>query len=221
MRIGAWRFDIRPMRIWHVIHKEAIELVRDWPLLLVTLLAPVIEMVSMAYALSAGVQHLPMTVLDRDHSQAARQVVAAVRNSGRFDPDLYANDAAGVNRLLDSGVAQAALVIPRGFEKDLRSGRTAHLQLLLDGTNATTADIARSYAQAIVAHYAAEMIARQEPPGLQLTRVVAQSRAWFNEDLRSENFLSLAKSAQYWPSSSWSSRRLAWCERRNGAHWNN
>lgn len=176
------------LRICHVIYKEAIQLVRDWPLLVVILLAPVIEMVSMAYTLSAGVQHLPTAVLDRDHSRAARQVVAAAHNSGRFAPDLYASDETEVNYLLDTGMAQAALIIPCGLEQDLRSGRTAHLQLLLDGTNATTADITRSYAQAIVAHYAAETAARQEPPGLPLTRVVARSRVWFNEDLRSENF---------------------------------
>jgi len=176
------------LRIWHVVHKEAIELIRDWPLLVVILLAPVIEMVSMAYALSAGVQHLPTAVLDQDRSRTARQVVAAARNSGRFAPDLYASSEAEVNRLLDSGLVQAALVIPRGFEEDLHSGRTAQLQLLLDGTNAATADIARGYAQAIVAHYAAETIAQQGLAGLPLTRVVAESRAWFNEDLRSENF---------------------------------
>jgi ABC-2 type transport system permease protein len=181
------RFDMF-LRIWLVIYKEAIELVRDWPLLVVILLVPVIEMVSMAYALSAGVQHLPTAVLDWDHSRTARQVVAAARNSGRFAPDLYARDEAEVNRLLDSGMVQAALVIPRGLEKDLRSGRTAHLQLLLDGTNATTAEIARSYAQAIVAHYAAEMVAGQGLADLQLTPVVAQTRVWFNENLRSEDF---------------------------------
>ncbi|MFQ5612816.1 MAG: ABC transporter permease [Anaerolineae bacterium] len=176
------------MRLWNVIYKEAIELVRYWPLLLVILLAPVIEMVSMAYALSAGVQHLPTAVLDRDHSQAARQVVAAARNSGRFAPDLYASDGAEVNHLLDSGLAQAALVIPRGFEKDLRAGQTAQLQLLLDGSNAATADIARSYGQAIVGHYALEAVSQGGSGRWPPAPVSARSRVWFNEDLRSENF---------------------------------
>lgn len=175
-------------RIKCIIRKEGIELVRDWPLLVIILLAPVIEMVSMAYALNSGVQDLPTVVLDQDYSPIGRQAISAARNSGCFAPDLFVNSEADLFDMLDSGQAQAALIIPHGFAKDVYSGQTAHLQLILDGTNAITADIAGSCAQSIATEYEIDMITQRLTPNLDRVPVIAQTRVWFNEDLRSENF---------------------------------
>jgi len=144
-------------------------------------------MVCMAYTLSAGVENLPTAVFDQDKSPESREVVAALRSSGCFAPDTYVASMSELERLLDEGAVQAGLVIPRGFGSKLCRQDEAQLQLLLDGTHAITAQIARAYAEEIMARYAARK-ATLGSMVIPLEPVVAETRAWFNEDLRSENF---------------------------------
>ena len=84
------------------------------------------------------------------------------------------------------------LRINRGFADDLRAGRTAVVQVILDGADSNTAGIVSSYINTIASQYSQqillERLARRtgatRPPGQLDLRV----RAWFNENLESRNF---------------------------------
>ena len=54
-------------------------------------------------------------------------------------------------RLLDRGEVQAVVRVLPGFARDLARGRTAAVQVLVDGTNSNTASLVSSYAGQIVA----------------------------------------------------------------------
>jgi len=84
---------------------------------------------------------------------------------------------ARVTTTLERGRALLVLTIPPDFERRLARGGGAPVQILLDGSDANTATIARNYAQAIVARFQAA--------GLQ--RVEARTRIWYNETLESRN----------------------------------
>ena len=63
---------------------------------------------------------------------------------------------------------RAALVIPEGTGRDLRRGRTAPVQVLINGDNANTATTVMGYAVTIVRSVSAELVAsateRPTPP---------------------------------------------------------
>jgi ABC-2 type transport system permease protein len=79
-----------------------------------------------------------------------------------------------------------------GFADDLRAGRTARLQVLVDGTDSNTANIVQSYAVKIAAAYSQNILIERYDrllgainlPG----RPDLETRAWFNENLESRNF---------------------------------
>jgi ABC-2 type transport system permease protein len=81
---------------------------------------------------------------------------------------------------------RAVLVIPPDFTKNLAAGRPAPLQLLLDGADANTATIAKSYAASIVDRYSSRAVVHPMRAG---PRILPESRVWYNETLESVNMI--------------------------------
>jgi ABC-2 type transport system permease protein len=173
-----------------VARKELRQAARD-PLSLAMLLGlPAMMLVMYGYAINFDVRHVRLAVQDRDHSAQSRELVAAFVNSPYFDQvaDLPAGgDAEALTR---GRVAKAVLVIPEGFARDLQAGRSAQVQLLLDGADANTATTVLGYASALVSESNVELLA-QSGAGAVLERVGIdyQPRVFYNPELRSTQFL--------------------------------
>jgi len=78
---------------------------------------------------------------------------------------------------------RGVLTIPPGYDRDLRAGRGAEVQLLLDGSDANTATIAQNYAEVIVAR------AGLMPPIAGGVVIQTRTRIWYNETLESRNMI--------------------------------
>ncbi len=124
-------------------------------------------------------------VVDYDGSAQSRDLVEAFRASGYFTVVLRPDRAGELVPLLDRGEVQLGLVIPPNFGADLRTGKPAPLQAIVDGSDANTASIVLGYTQGTVRSFSAGIGARASaPPAIRL-----QSRVWFNEELRSRNMI--------------------------------
>jgi len=87
-------------------------------------------------------------------------------------------------------------VLP-GFGRDIRRGQRTQVQILVDGTNSNSATIVSSSASQVVARYAARIQGRQPAGGSMASHpgsvrqsplLSAESRVWFNVDLKSQNY---------------------------------
>ncbi|HXX63480.1 MAG TPA: ABC transporter permease, partial [Bacteroidota bacterium] len=98
---------------------------------------------------------------------------------------------AALNPLVEEGKANIALVIPDGFSRKQLAGETAQVQVILDGTDANTANILLGYAQQIVASYAQGVTAQYLPllGAARIGRIVPEPRIWFNPDLLSAYYM--------------------------------
>src|SRR4030095_458878 len=170
---GAARRRPRVVRkTWAVARKELRQIVRD-PLSLVMLIGlPAFMLVLYGFALNFDVRHVARAVDDRDHSQASRDLLGAFVNSTYFDVTVVARAGEDSERITRSRAAQAALVIPEGFAETLAAGRTAAVQLLVDGTDATTAQTILGYAGSITGEANTRLLAGalaragERPPAL-------------------------------------------------------
>ena len=171
-------------RLLAVTRKEVIQLRRDKRSLAFAFVLPIFLLLVFGYAISWDVRNIAMVVLDYDRSQASRAVVDAFRSSGYFSVVEQPARNAAVDRVIDRGAATLALTIPPDFAKNLRGG-TARLQAVADGSDANTATIALGYADAILLNYSAGVLleSRVRFP------LAAQSRVWYNEELRSRNMI--------------------------------
>jgi ABC-2 type transport system permease protein len=179
-------------RIKHMLVKEFIQVFRDIRMRMVVFVLPVLQLIVFGYAVTTDVTHVPTAVYDLDNTVASRELVSRFAGSGYFDVVAYVSDDRRVEDLLDRGKVSAVLRMDRGFEGDLRSGRTAPLQILVDGTDSNTAGIVLAYSARIVRRFSDHILLQRtqsqwgavRPPG----QVNFQTRAWFNPNLQSRNF---------------------------------
>ncbi|HXW27466.1 MAG TPA: ABC transporter permease [Xanthobacteraceae bacterium] len=180
-------------RIIPIVIKELIELWRDkWGRF--RLIVPtILQMLLFGYAATFEVYHVSTAVLDLDHSQESRELMARFTSSNRLRVVKTALSQAEIDRAIDRSDAAVALVVHAGFAQLLRKGQSAPLQVIVDGTNSNTALIALGYANTIAAGFAQDYTTdlMQRTRGVRGTRqvqVVLEQRPWFNPDFNGRWF---------------------------------
>jgi ABC-2 type transport system permease protein len=163
--------------------KEAMHLRRDLRTTLTLLGMPIVLLFIFGFALSFDVEHIRLAVVDQDGSRAGRELREAFLASGYFDLVHHSADPRGLDGLLDSGRAQAALVVPAGYGRDLAAGRPVTVQFVLDGSDSQIATSVLAYAQQIAASASPLVRVGGRAPVLPVPTV------WYNPDLASSRFL--------------------------------
>jgi ABC-2 type transport system permease protein len=175
-----------------IARKELLHIVRDTRSLIAALALPLMMLLLFGFALSLDVDHIPMVVYDLDRSPQSRALIQDFRASRFFDIVSETGGYKSIERSMDQRDALLGLVIPNDFSKDLLAGKTAQVQLLLDGSDSNTAAIAMGYAEGVVQTHAlqlrADAQARRsgEKPA---TPVEARIRVWYNTDLVSRDYI--------------------------------
>jgi ABC-2 type transport system permease protein len=182
---------LRARRLGAIIAKEFIQLVRDRRTLAMALLMPVIQLLLFGYAITTDVEHLPTIVLDQSRSQESRQLIQRFVNSRYFHVGAYARTLDEVERAIDRGEARVAIVLPADLARRLAAGRGAQVQVLVDASDPLIARSALATAESLGQLASLEIVARRLPGAdrtLELPLEV-RTRAWYNPDLRSVNFM--------------------------------
>jgi len=170
-------------RIGHIVRKEFHQLKRDRRLLTIVFVAPILQLVLLGYAANLDVKNIPTAVLDQDRSRESRELLSRFSASGYFVSALQATGWHDIDEALDRGEASMAIVIPRGFGKDILSGRGAELQIMVDGADSNSAAIGLGYVNMILRSYTA-----RAPAGARTAGIVPEIRVWYNPEMRSRNF---------------------------------
>jgi ABC-2 type transport system permease protein len=180
-------------RIARIIRKEFIQLGRDPRLLRLVLLAPVFQLFIFGYSVTTDVTHINTALLDEDRTSASRALAERFLRSRYFDFDHRLSRPDEIDRLLDAGKAQMVLRIPRGYAADLARGRTAEVQIILDGSDSMTASIISGYVNGVLREHSARIAAqrlarlRARLPGL--PSLDPRLRVWYNPELKSVYFM--------------------------------
>ncbi len=179
-------------RIKAVARKEFIQIRRDLRSLVLALVIPVFMLLIFGYGLSLDIDHVPMLIWNQDASSLiTRDFLLNFKNSKYFRITGYTDNYRQIQSEIDSGKVMMALVIPKDFSHYIAAGKVAHLQLIVDGSDANTATIALNYVRAVVAEYNVNLLFETfaahgfEP----VKSVEARSRVWFNMGLTSTWFI--------------------------------
>jgi ABC-2 type transport system permease protein len=178
--------------VWQVIVKEFLQIRRDLRMIPVIFVAPVVQITVFGFAVNTDVTNVPMVLVDQDKSATSRDFVSRFVHSGYFEAVASEERADAAERWLAAGRAQLALVLPPGFGAAVGAGRTAALQVIADGSDAASANIALGYASAVARGYGAEVqVARLRAAGTPVAgagQVGLEPRVFYNPDLRSRWF---------------------------------
>jgi drug efflux transport system permease protein len=172
--------------LWAMLWKELVELRRDRLTLGLMLGIPAIQLALFGYAIQTEVRHLPTVVLDESRSPESRRLIEVLRNSGNFDIVERVESRAELEDRVARGRANAAVVIPPEFVRDLKRGRTAKAQVIVDAADPLASSAALSGARLAGAAQAAELA---RAAGVRAAALELQVRPWYNPGLRSAVYI--------------------------------
>ena len=178
-------------RIYRMLVKEFIQVLRDPRMKALIFVMPVIQLIMFGYAVTTDVDHIKTAVCDLDKSPQSRALIERFTASGYFTVVDNTDRPERLGELLDRGQATIGIQINRGFADDLKSGRQAAIQTLVDGTDSNTGTVAMDYAQRITREFSRARVGPGEldqPAPPQTEPIELRSRAWFNPDLKSRYF---------------------------------
>jgi ABC-2 type transport system permease protein len=177
--------------IGEIIKKEFFQIRQDKRMLMISIVAPVLQVLLLGYAATTDITNSTMVVCDMDNTEESRTFVRRFTTSGYF-VDRYSVDRPGeIDRYIEHGEATIALIIPKDFGRKLLERKSAPVQVILDGTDANSSNILLGYATQIIASYSQSVVASVSGPpgGLRVARVLPEPRIWFNPDLKSQFFM--------------------------------
>jgi ABC-2 type transport system permease protein len=143
--------------IGHVARKETRQILRDRRTLVLLLVMPIVLTYLFGKALETGeLRQIPSVMLNQDGSPESNAIVTAFSTYDEVQIQAEVSTLQEAQERLAQGKIKAAIIIPRGFMKQIVAGEEAQLQLLLDGTDNNSAPIVEGVAQRVIQRYNAE-----------------------------------------------------------------
>ena len=173
-------------RILAIARKEFLHIIRDRRLLGVILVMPLIQLFLYSYALSFDVKHLPTAALDMDHTTQSRQYINALEQSNYFKVTRVLDSYSQVEDVFLTNSESVVVVVGNGFGRTMSGGQPGPVQILVDGSDANSAQLAQTYGTALSRVYGAQVAIQQvEAKGFNTANPIGLAsnlRTWYNPE---------------------------------------
>lgn len=180
-------------RILMLARKEFIQLLRDKRMLPLVFVAPIIQLLLFGYVVQTEVKNIGMVVVDNDRTVESRTITESFINSGYFTIVKRVDGELEVPEYIRSDKATLGMIIPKGYQNAIKSGRTAEIMIVLDGSDANAGVQAQQYASRIVAARSQEIMGRKlnsmKAIIPKISTIESRVRVWYNPDLKSVNYM--------------------------------
>ncbi|MFO7599984.1 MAG: ABC transporter permease [Candidatus Desulfacyla sp.] len=173
-------------RILALMIKEIFAIVIDPKSRMVLIVPPIVQLMVFGYAATFDLEHVTYAVYNEDRGLASRDLVARLEGSPNFQLAARVESDREVRPLIDDRKVMAVLHIGPRFSEDLLRGRSARVQVVVDGRNSNTAMIVLNYVRGVVTGFnTAWSAGRGDAPAPADLRI----RFWFNPNLDSRWFI--------------------------------
>ncbi len=175
------------MTILYLIIKEFKQILRSIYLPVVYVTLPVLVECVIVPACSFEVKGLEFCVIDKDHSVVSQQLIQKLDASKYMRLTALCENSREAMSMLDADRADFIVEIPRGYERDIVSGRSDKVMLSANGVNGVKAGMAQNYVNQIVGAYLAEKIS--DAGGTLPQSELPSEYYLFNPELRYELYM--------------------------------
>lgn len=159
-----------------IVMKEFRQILRNRRVLLISLLLPGLLMGLVGFAFSGDIRHVSLAIVDEDTTPTSIAFINHLQAIDTFHVTYTALDKEHAKNLIIDGKVKAAVLLPDGFESDLRAGR-AVVYVLVDGSDPVVAGIVSPTLDAVAGAFS---------PAI---RVTVDSDIMFNPELHYLEFL--------------------------------
>ena len=137
---------------------------------------------------------MPVVIVDADRSAASRALISRFSAVSTFTIVDVVSSIDEVDPYLEGGRAWMALAIPPRYGENLATGRPTSLQIVADGSDASSTNIAMGYASNLIAGYAQDLVEQKmrssgRADDRRVQGIEPRVRVWFNPTLESRYFM--------------------------------
>lgn len=179
-------------RFMTIVKKEFLQVRRDPISLRLPFAMPIIMMLLFGYAVNTEVERIPTVIFDQSMTQESRAYLDRFTASGSFHIVGYVSSEKEMSEEIDGGNAKAGIIVPSDYARKLKQKSEPQTQLIIDGTDPTTARTALNSGILISQVYSLELkgqamkklgVSAGTLPGINMN-----SRVWYNPNLKSSRF---------------------------------
>lgn len=178
-------------RFWSIVKKEFIQIKRDRASFGIAIGMPIMMMLMFGYAVATQLEDISTVVLDQSKTAESRELIKSFQNTLYFKVVDEVKSVDEIEQGINSGKIHAAVIVPPDYSETLLKKERPQIQLIIDGSDPTTARTAFSSGVLAGERHGMKVMEQlseklsQKP---QLGGVEVSTRVLYNPSLRNQNF---------------------------------
>ncbi len=177
-----------------ILQKEFLQIFRNRSMLPIILIAPMIQLLVLSFAVDYEIKNIKLFFVDQDRSQFSRLLYNKFYGSDYFIIEGYSTNSKDAKESIQRGECDLALIIDQDFERKLYKYGNADAQLIMNAIDGTKAALSSSYATGIIRDFNKELIEQYairssmvlDPDYLQIETSYSY---WYNPDLNYKAYM--------------------------------
>jgi ABC-2 type transport system permease protein len=178
-------------RFWAIVKKEFIQIKRDKASFGIALGMPVMMMLLFGYSVSTQLEDIKTAVLDQSNTTESRELIQSFQNTLYFMVTEQASNVDAIEQAISSGRIHAGIIIPPDYSEKLLKKERPSVQLIIDGSDPTTARTAFSSGVLAGERHGMQVmseLSEKLSQKLNTGGVEVNTRVLYNPSLRNQNF---------------------------------
>ncbi len=175
--------------ILYIIQKEFIQLSRDKFLRTAIIMIPIVQMVILVYAATFEMKNIQIHFVDQDRSTSSAELMQKFSASPFFIPVELSDDVESGRENITHNKADIVCIIPNNFGRDIISGNTPSIQLLVNSINSSMAELSMGYCNAVIRSYSLEVLSGKSLIQSSVSTINLETRHWYNPELDYKIFM--------------------------------
>ena len=137
-------------QLYALIIKEFIAIWQDKKSRIVLVLPPLIQLIIFAHAATLDVQNIHLGIWNRDSGQKSSELINRIEGAPFFSEVEAVYSQKELSKKIDDQDILLALKIDDSFSRDIVAGKTATVEIVMDGRRSNAAQIAQGYLMQII-----------------------------------------------------------------------
>ncbi len=174
--------------VYAVTLKEIRHILRDKATFFLVVFTPTLLLLLLAYAVTADITHVPISVLDMDHSPTSRAFIEQITLGDDLELISHVNNIKAIEDQLLKGSIKAAVILSPSFERGLYAMRGAGVQILVDGTEPQSGGFAVDKIALRSDEFISKLLVKQfAAQGMNIENLLpidVRTQTWYNPNLK-------------------------------------
>mgnify|MGYP000009678941 FL=1 len=166
-------------RLWTLIRKELQSLLREPQTRAILILPVLIQVILFPFAATLEVTNATIAIYNEDNGKHSVELTQRFARASAFTHVLLLKSPQEIKPTIDTQKALLLVRFPANFSRNLDTFQQTPMQIILDGRNSNSAQIAANYLQQIVKTYQQELMDGKPKPNNSELVV----RNWYNPNL--------------------------------------